>query len=377
MSPQLRAADGFSLEASGDELVFGDAELSLAIPKALMAQLWAQASEGVQKLARGGLEVGGLLVGPKGCEGRVLVDGIIPLTIEYLYGPSFRMSYSDLANIVPAIESVQHDPSRAVVGFYRSRTRGDETLRASDHDIISAIEYAIETAQLSFEADFRCCLVLAPTSESTASACIAMRHGDRWDEIQPIALQSDPLSIVESPPPGPLRPVTRDSSAQDQAIPLTIPLPISTPPVKPVAELFVPQNHAGQSLVELPADHVVQTPVPVKPPAPVGFQHAPNWVYAVVGLVALAGAALGYIMAVRNAPPPTAHAEALRQPLRVPFGNCRGTPRPSINCTRQAPFCPLKTARPSNECNSRWPISRVGPSFTRLKTLVTLRLVCG
>jgi hypothetical protein len=318
MSPQLPTADGFSLEALGDELVFGDAQSSLAIPKTVMEQLWAQMNEGVRKLARGGLEVGGLLVGPKGCEDRVLVDGIIPLTIEYLYGPSFRMSYSDRAKIVPAIESVQHDPSRAVVGFYRSRTRGDETLRTSDHEIFDAIEYAIETAHSSFEADFRCCLVLAPTSESTASACIAMRHQDRWDEIQPIALQSDPLSIIESLPPSPLPQVIRDPRAQAQAIALSIPLPISTPRVQPVVDRFVPQIHVLPSRAEPPAEHVVQviakppvpdpevqTPVPAKPS--VGFPHAPTWVYAVVGLVAFAGATLGYIMAVGTAPHRAAH----------------------------------------------------------------------
>jgi hypothetical protein len=84
MSPQPSRAD-----KSSDVLVFGDGPRSLALPKHLMAQIWAQVNQGMRTLARGGLEVGGLLVGPKADAGRV-IDGIIPLPIEYRQGPSFQ-----------------------------------------------------------------------------------------------------------------------------------------------------------------------------------------------------------------------------------------------------------------------------------------------
>src|SRR5450631_593091 len=101
MSPQPSRTDKSRTEALGvgDDLVFGEGPRSLALPKHLMAQIWAQVYQGMRTLARGGLEVGGLLVGPKADAGRV-VDGIIPLPIEYRNGPSFSMSSSDLASMV-------------------------------------------------------------------------------------------------------------------------------------------------------------------------------------------------------------------------------------------------------------------------------------
>ncbi len=131
-SPQPSPIGRFSPAVTGSEdLVFGnDPQSSVAIPKTLMAQIWEQVAEGIQRLSRGGLEVGGLLVGPKVRGGGVVVDGIIPLPIEYRHGPSFRMSTSDLINIAPAIESVQSDLSKAVVGVLsQPNSRGRQASR--------------------------------------------------------------------------------------------------------------------------------------------------------------------------------------------------------------------------------------------------------
>src|SRR5580658_8148827 len=176
MSPQPSRIGKFPQEAPGgkDRLVFGEGtQSSLTIPKAVIEKLWAQVNEGTRILARGGLEVGGLLVGSKSFEGAVVVDEIVPLPIEYRYGPSFQMSSTDLAGIQAQIESAQEDQSKAIVGLYRGRPRGDTNLRVSDHEIFDAIE----RVHASFEADFRCFFVLAPMSESLALACITTRHG--------------------------------------------------------------------------------------------------------------------------------------------------------------------------------------------------------
>src|ERR1700722_9280020 len=109
-----------------NDVIFGESTgSSLTVPKTLIDQVWAQVNEGTRMLTRGGLEVGGLLVGPKGGGNHVVVDRIVPISIEYRYGPVFQMSPSDLAGIVLAVESVQNEPSKVAVGFYRSRTRGE------------------------------------------------------------------------------------------------------------------------------------------------------------------------------------------------------------------------------------------------------------
>src|ERR1700704_4668733 len=99
-------------------LIFGKSPQSpLTIPEAAIAKIWAQVEEGVRTCPRGGAEVGGLLVGPKLRKSGVVVDEVIPLSIGYVHGPSFRMSASDLGSMAALIESAGVDPTRTVVGF--------------------------------------------------------------------------------------------------------------------------------------------------------------------------------------------------------------------------------------------------------------------
>ncbi len=185
-----------SIPTSVDNVILAEArDSSLAIAKPLVAELWANANEGARALTHGGLEIGGLLVGPKVHDGNIVVNDVIPLPSEYQYGPSFQMSETDLANLASAVESVQDDAARSIVGFFRSRTRGEGTLRESDFEVIKAIE----RAHTSFAADFRYCFVLAPMSSETAVACVAMRKGAVWQEMPPLTLQADPLSVASAP----------------------------------------------------------------------------------------------------------------------------------------------------------------------------------
>jgi len=205
LSPQL---------PGGDDLVFGDnPQSSLAIPKALLAKLSEHVNQGVRKLSPGGLEVGGLLVGPKVRGGRVVVAGIIPLHIEYEFGPCFQMSEFDLSNMAAAIESVQSDPSSAVVGFYRGRRVDSRMLRDSDHEIFAAVE----AVHNSFAEDFRCCFILEPIAEFEALACIAMRNGNAWDEMQPYTLGLNLPSITSFPASTVLPHLTRDVHAANHS----------------------------------------------------------------------------------------------------------------------------------------------------------------
>ena len=287
MSPQPSRIGGSALEVSevGDEFVFGeDVQSSLAIPKALLTQIWTEVDEGRRALSRGGLEVGGLLVGPKeSLDGRVLVDGIIPLRIDYQRGPSFQMSASDLRKIPPAIDSVQEDQSkedqtkldptkleqsRAVVGFYRSRTRGDSSLRESDYEIFQAIE----DAHPSFGTDFRCCFILALVSESLSLACVRMRRGGDWGEVQQFTLRSQHVQMSALPA----------STALEQSLrnprPVALPIRSAVAIVPAVPEHREPEHHAAE-------------PVGVATPRPQGTRRGGMWLLA-VALAAVAAVGL-------------------------------------------------------------------------------------
>ncbi len=247
MSPKPSRITPFPVEASGvaEELVFGEeGRPSLVIPKALIAQIWAQVTEGTRMLSRGGgLEVGGLLVGPKVRGGKVAIDEIIPVAIEYEHGPSFQMSTADLERIGPAVEAVQDDPSKVVVGVYRSRTRGDGTLRESDLELFDAIQHA----HTSYDADFRTCFVLAPVAESTALVCIAVRYGGGWHEMQPFTLRSNPLAIIAMPPSNALLPIVRNANSEESTTPAVV---TTTSAIQPISAMKPIVEHREHRIAE-------------------------------------------------------------------------------------------------------------------------------
>jgi hypothetical protein len=263
MSPQPSRTGKLLNEVVGDNLVFvANEQSSLTISTVPMTQLWAQARAAKARLAHGGLEIGGLLVGPRFHGGGVVVTEIVPLPIEYRYGPSFRMSGPDLAAIAPAIESVERDPSKAVLGFYRSRTRGDETLRSSDHEILAAIQQA----HASFADDFLYCLVLAPKSQLEAIACVAMRTETGWEEMPAFLWRSDPLFIIPSHQPGPSQPAPSHSSLSHPSG--ALPFPRHSRSHEPRSQEPIFHTH-GPVAVErhIPVDLPIAVELPLQEPA--------------------------------------------------------------------------------------------------------------
>ncbi len=358
MSPQPSRFDKSPIEPSGvgDDLVFGEGLRLVAIPKPLIAQILAQVYQGIRTLTRGGLEVGGLLVGPKAGGDGVVVDGIIPLPIEYGRGPSFQMSSSDLTSIVPAMESVQGDTSKAVVGFYRSRTRGDGTLRESDYEILDSIE----RAHLSFAADFRCCFVVGPMSESVALVRISMRNGDGWDEMPPFTLRTELFSIGTVPSSAAL--LQMPPSLHTERCQIDSSVSLST--VQPGDEPQVSEHRAT-------------------PPAIGGWSvwRARIWLYAAACLVCAASIAGVYRWAVRKQPQSEANIPAQTNAPRAHLGfsaTLEGSvwklawdraAMDALNPTRWL-FCQFRTAASCNRYPWCQRTSRVGASFTRRKAAI-------
>jgi hypothetical protein len=291
MSPQPSPVRKFPLEDLGEtgSLIFGEASpLSLTIPKALIAKIWGQVEEGVRIVPRGGVEVGGLLVGPKSRGSGVVVDGVIPLSIEYEHGPVFRMSSSDVARIAASVQSVQVDPSKAVVGFYRSQTRGSETFRDSDREIF----YAIEQTHTSFATDFLCYLVLSPVSKTEMLTCVSVCNGEEWDGLQ-FTLHSSPLSVEATSSyaqPGSVPDGVQVSDPVEAslvpAVPQTVP-PLTTEPGNALPDLKV--------LLRTVMSAVLTAVKTIRPPS--------KRFYVVAGVLVLAGAFGGYRWIVKRPEP--------------------------------------------------------------------------
>jgi len=247
MSSQLTLVHNLPLEAAGEtgSLIFGPASQSpIAIPKILLAKMWGLVDQGVRLLPRGGAEIGGLLVGPKSRENGLVVDAILPLTIEYKFGPSMKMSDADFAKLAELIESVQSDPAKAVVGFYRSQTRKNETFRETDRQICAAIE----KTHTSFADHFSCYFVVAPISRAEKLAHVWMKKGGDWEYSQSL-LRANALPSVPAPPPT----VSRDKthvetlavetiSEQVQPAPAPVffdfPVPATAPPWRPSRRFY-------------------------------------------------------------------------------------------------------------------------------------------
>jgi hypothetical protein len=209
------AGEGFR---SDDELVFcSQSRARLIIPKALLAELSNRVIEAVRAVPRGGAEIGGLLVASSTRLGFVRVRQILPVPIEYRFGPGFRPSPDDIVAFQRATSLVQADPANTVVGFYRSATRDPKYLRDTDRQILAALE----KVHPSYARDFRFVLILTSVSKSCMLAELATCEEGVWQEWQQLTFN---LPLL----PNKLMPESSASETRQDAItsaePVTRPL---------------------------------------------------------------------------------------------------------------------------------------------------------
>jgi proteasome lid subunit RPN8/RPN11 len=102
-----------------------------------METVRAAVVEGYYKLARGGVEVGGVLFGRRSTHGVQIAD-TRPIACQHAQGPSFVLSESDQAGLALMLEQSASDPvfeGLVPVGWYHSHTRSGFELSALDLDI--------------------------------------------------------------------------------------------------------------------------------------------------------------------------------------------------------------------------------------------------
>jgi hypothetical protein len=229
----------------------------LAVPSALVAAIWDQVNEGLRAVPRGGAEIGGLLLGRQSQTTIVLAEEVVPIKIEYRLGPSFRLSDVDVNGLRSLMASVQKDPSKAVVGFYRSRTRNDSHSQEGDSELLAVLEQA----HTSFAANFHYYIAFTPLSRLSMTASVSVRKDDGWDDWQHVTLRSNPMSSVEPiefeappkeppPPPAPVleQPQTRPPAPLPAAHAEPLPHPYqeqhyAPPPEKPAVRAPTRSEH--------------------------------------------------------------------------------------------------------------------------------------
>jgi hypothetical protein len=175
------------------DLVFCEHSTSpLVFSKALMEAVCNQVNDGVRALPRGGgAEVAGLLVGAKRGGSPITVEQVVPISTEQRFGPAFHLSPTDVDGIEKAIASAHRDQTHTVIGFYRSRTRGDAIPRESDQQILNTL------ARLhpAYEVDFCFFLIFTPLSKFGVDVSIAQRGDAGWHEWCVFNFRTQPRSF--------------------------------------------------------------------------------------------------------------------------------------------------------------------------------------
>jgi hypothetical protein len=166
------------------EFTFGSwsaAEVPVAIeyPLEVMDEIRATATDGFQKLARGGLEVAGVLFGVRR-EAAPAVSGdsrhagirILtwrPIPCEHALGPTLQLSGRDRAQLTQLLKAAAEDPDLnglQPVGWFLSHTRSDILLWPQDLDIFNTF----------FPEPWQVTLVLRPTQAGVARAGFFVRE---------------------------------------------------------------------------------------------------------------------------------------------------------------------------------------------------------
>ena len=202
---------------------------AIEYPLEVMDEIRAAAIEGLQKLARGGLEVGGVLFGSRR-EAGIRILTWRPIFCEYALGPTLQLSERDRADLARLLDAAPQDPDlRGLqpVGWFVSHTRNGILLSTTD----------LETFNSFFPESWQVTLVLRPTQSGPANAGFFVREADgtlksdsSYQEftVKPLHRASRPADLANTavtdrpiaPSQPPISPNTDIRPAKAQATPL-------------------------------------------------------------------------------------------------------------------------------------------------------------
>ena len=205
-----------------------------------METVRAAAVEGLYKLGRGGLEVGGVLFGHQTGDGVEILSSR-PLVIEHAYGPTFALSEADRVALSKILQLPGIDPDLrglAPVGWYHSHTRSGLSLTEQDLEIHT--RYFPDAWQVA--------LLLRPEKTASSRALFFARGGSG-------SLAPESLILLEAPPrqrkavavPAPAAKGIESEAAPAPVVPVrtddpAAPAPVVPPRTAEPAELWIPPS---------------------------------------------------------------------------------------------------------------------------------------
>ncbi len=176
---------------------------------------------GYYKLARGGVEVGGVLFGRRNEHG-VRIAAARPIECQYAYGPSFVLSEGDQAGLALLLERSASDPALeglVPVGWYHSHTRSGFDLSEQDLDICA--RYFSEAWQVA--------LVVCPERQGPTRGTFYVQAEDGSPSAEP-AFVLEPHATPRRTPPAPAAPPVRvEPPIPESASPGSLPKPPAPP----------------------------------------------------------------------------------------------------------------------------------------------------
>jgi proteasome lid subunit RPN8/RPN11 len=199
-----------------------DSPFTIHYSRAALETVRGAAMEGLHKLAKGGLEVGGLLIGERSGDSVRILE-VRPMACEHAYGPSFTLSAGDeelLRGQLAALAAAPELAGLTVAGWYHSHTRSQICLTEQDQEIYD--RHFPEAWQVS--------LVVRPDKLRPVRAGFFYREPDRTlrrdssyleFELQPLLKTLKPAALpaaqepslaaadVQLPPPDARRPGPR------------------------------------------------------------------------------------------------------------------------------------------------------------------------
>ena len=143
-----------------------DIEYSMSV----IEEIRTAVTEGFQRLARGGIEVGGILYGTV-VGRRLRIMAVREIACEHARGPTFHLSENDRELLRTQMEREREDPrlsGMSPVGWYLSHTRSEITLQQSD----------LDTYNTYFREPWQVTMVIRPGRSSSMRAGFFVREGD-------------------------------------------------------------------------------------------------------------------------------------------------------------------------------------------------------
>ncbi len=138
--------------------------------RGVMESMRRAAMEGLQRVPRRGLEIGGVLFG-KHKSNMITISEWRPIRCEHAAGPGFELSARDQENLQELFDAAAEDPELSnleVVGWFRSRTRDGVCLEEADVRLYDDF----------FPAGWHVVLVMRPHIYEPAQAGFFFREAD-------------------------------------------------------------------------------------------------------------------------------------------------------------------------------------------------------